>query len=338
MPITTARRSAGAAQARRAVPRRMRPVAAAAAVALAMGIAACSSSGSSTSATTGSSATSATSTTSGSGTAAVVATYPGVTEDTALHNSTPAKYRTNGVQVAVFNDWPPDEFLQNGQLTGWSVDLAHAMAAVLNLKFTYNPTSFDAILPGIQNGRFDAGFASFGVTPQRLQVLSFIPEDSEGEGYAALKSSNINITALNQLCGRSVAVLTGAFDYEYLLGESKTVCTSAGKPGITLRQYTTQTAADLAVISGRVQLTAAGSVDLGYLVKQQPKMALSTLVVNPVYNCIGVRKGDPLGTVLANALQQLINDGVYQQIMTKWGVAGLVTKGLLATQANPDPQ
>jgi polar amino acid transport system substrate-binding protein len=335
MPITKAQRSAGAAQARRAAPRSMRPVAAAAAVALAMGIAACSSSGSSTSATTGSSATS---TTSSSGTAAVVATYPGVTEDTALHNSTPAKYRTNGVQVAVFNDWPPDEFLQNGQLTGWSVDLAHAMAAVLNLKFTYNPTSFDAILPGIQNGRFDAGFASFGVTPQRLQVLSFIPEDSEGEGYAALKSSNINITALNQLCGRSVAVLTGAFDYEYLLGESKTVCTSAGKPGITLRQYTTQTAADLAVISGRVQLTAAGSVDLGYLVKQQPKMALSTLVVNPVYNCIGVRKGDPLGTVLANALQQLINDGVYQQIMTKWGVAGLVSKGLLATQSNPNPQ
>ena len=330
MPITTARRSARAGQATRAL-RSMRPVtAAAAAVALAMGIAACSSSGSSSSSSpAGGSSTSA---------AAVVATYPGVTEDTALHNTVPAKYRASGVNVAVFNDWPPDEFLQNSQLTGWSVDLAHAMAAVLNLKFSYIPTSFDAILPGIQNGRFDAGFASFGVTTQRLQVLSFIPEDSEGEGYAALASSHLNITALNQLCGRSVAVLTGAFDYEYLLGESKTVCTSAGKPAITLQQYTTQTAADLAVISGRVQLTAAGSVDLGYLVKQQPKMALSTLVVNPVYNCIGVRKGDPLGTVLASALQQLIDDGVYQQIMSKWGVKGLVTKGLLATASDPNPQ
>ncbi|MGH3185889.1 MAG: transporter substrate-binding domain-containing protein [Streptosporangiaceae bacterium] len=308
-------------------------MAAAAAVALAMGIAACSSSSSSSSSGSAGATTSP-----GSSAAAVVATYPGVTEDAALHNTVPAKYRTSGVNVAVFNDWPPDEFLQNSQLTGWSVDLAHAMAAVLNLKFTYIPTSFDAILPGIQNGRFDAGFASFGVTTQRLTVLSFIPEDSEGEGYAALASSHLNITALNQLCGRSVAVLTGAFDYEYLVGESKSVCASAGKPAITLRQYATQTAADLAVISGRVQLTAAGSVDLGYLVKQQSKMALSTLVVNPVYNCIGVRKGDPLGTVLANALQQLINDGVYQQIMSKWGVKGLVTKGLLATVSDPNPQ
>jgi polar amino acid transport system substrate-binding protein len=329
MPITTARRSTEARRARRGTARSMRLVGAALTVALAAAISSCSSNSSST--------TSSTTSTSSSGAAAIIATYPGVTEDTALHNATPAQYRTNGVKVAVFNDWPPDEFLQNGQLTGWSVDLAHAMAAVLNLKFTYSPTSFDAILPGIQNGRFDAGYASFGITPQRLQVLSFIPEDSEGEGYATLKSKNIDITALNQLCGRTVAVLTGAFDYQYLQGVSKSDCATAGKPAITLQQYTTQTAADLAVMSGRAQLTAAGSVDLGYLVKQQPTMALSSLVVNPVYNCIGVRKGDQLGTLLAGALQQLINDGVYQQIMAKWGVEGLVTKGLLATASDPNP-
>ena len=267
----------------------------------------------------------------------VVATYAGVKEDVALHNAVPAQYRSKGVKVAVFNDWPPDEFLQNNQLTGWSVDLAQAMAAVLNLKFTYTPTSFDAILPGIQNGRFDAGFASFGITPQRLQVLSFIPERSDGETYAGLKTSNLDITSLSQLCGHSVAVLTGAFDYQYLLAESKSVCTAKGNKAITLEQYTTQTAAELAVLSGRAQLTAGGSADLGYMVRQQPKMALSTLVVNPVYNCIGVRKGDKLGTDLADALQQLINDGVYQQIMKKWGVGGLVSKGLLATQSDPDP-
>jgi polar amino acid transport system substrate-binding protein len=325
MPITAARRSTAA---RHGASPSMRVVAGAVTVALAAAISACSSSSSSSS--------SASTSPSSAAAAPVVATYPGVTEDVALHNATPAQYRANGVKVAVFNDWPPDEFLQNGQLTGWSVDLAHAMAAVLNLKFIYTPTSFDAILPGIGNGRFDVGYASFGITTQRLQVLSFIPEDSEGEGYAALKSSGINITALNQLCGRTVAVLTGAFDYQYLQGESKTVCTSAGKAAITLQQYTTQTAADLAVLSGRSQLTAAGSVDLGYLVSQQPKMALSTLVVNPVYNCIGVRKGDPLGTVLADALQQLINDGVYKQIMTKWGIVGLVSKGMLATASNPN--
>jgi polar amino acid transport system substrate-binding protein len=329
---TTARKPTAPRRARHSMPRSMPAVAAALIVALAAGITACSSSSSS------SAAGASGGTASSSAAASVVASYPGVTEDTALHDATPANYISNGVTVAVFNDWAPDEFLENGQLTGWSVDLAHAMAAVLNLKFSYVPTSFDVILPGIQNGRFDAGFASFGITPQRLQALSFIPERSDGETYAALASGHLDITALSQLCGRSVAVLTGAFDYTYLLGESKSVCTANGKPGISLQQFTTQTAADLAVISGRVQLTAGGSGDLSYLVKQQPKLTLSSLVVNPVYNCIGVRKGDKLGTVFADALQQLIKDGVYQQIMHKWGITGLVSKGMLATASNPDPQ
>lgn len=280
---------------------------------------------------------SASSAPSGSASSAAVATYPGVSQDATLHGEVPAQYLSNGVKIAVFNDWAPDEFLQNGQLTGWSVDLAHAMAAVLNVKFSYIPTSFDVILPGIQNGRFDAGFASFGITPQRLQVLDFIPERSDGETYASLASGKLDITALDQLCGKSVAVLTGAFDYTYLQGESTSVCTAKGKPAISLQQFTTQTSADLAVISGRVQLTAGGSGDLSYLVKQQPKLTLSSLVVNPVYNCIGVRKGDKLGTLLSGALQDLISDGVYQQIMKKWGITGLVSKGMLASASNPDP-
>jgi polar amino acid transport system substrate-binding protein len=323
MPGMTVGRSAAVRKAGHGTPRIWRPTAGALAIGLAVALAACSSS-------SGSSGSAGT-------TSKVVATYPGVKEDVALNNAVPPQYRSHGVKIAVFNDWPPDEFLQNNQLTGWSVDLAQAMAAVLNLKFTYTPTSFDAVLPGIQNGRFDAGFASFGITPQRLQVLSFIPERSDGETYAGLKSANLDITSLSQLCGHSVAVLTGAFDYQYLLAESKSVCTAKGNKAITLDQYTTQTAAELAVLSGRAQLTAGGSADLGYMVRQQPKMALSTLVVNPVYNCIGVRKGDKLGTDLADALQQLINDGVYQQIMKKWGVGGLVSKGMLATQSNPDP-
>ena len=323
MPGMTVGRSAAVRKAWQGTPRIWRPTAGALAIGLAVTLAACSSSG-------GSSGSAGT-------TSKVVATYPGVKEDVALHNAVPAQYSSHGVKIAVFNDWPPDEFLQNNQLTGWSVDLARAMAAVLNLKFTYTPTSFDAVLPGIQNGRFDAGFASFGITAQRLQVLSFIPERSDGETYAGLKTANLDITSLSQLCGHSVAVLTGAFDYQYLLAESTSVCTAKGNKAITLDQYTTQTAAELAVLSGRAQLTAGGSADLGYMVRQQPKMALSTLVVNPVYNCIGVRKGDKLGTDLADALQQLINDGVYQQIMKKWGVGGLVSKGMLATQSDPNP-
>lgn len=302
-----------------------------AATAAAISLAACSSSG----------------TTSGGG-RSTAAANPGasnattssggaISQDSTLAAEVPSKYKQSGVKVAVFNDWPPDEFVNNGSLTGWSVDLAKDLSTLLGVKFSYTPTSFDAILPGIQNGRFDAGFASFAPTSDRLKVLDFIPERSDGTAYASLASNNITITQLSDICGHTVAVLTGAFDYQYLTKANTSTCGPQHKSNIELKQFTTQSAAQLAMTSGRVQLVAAGSATLGYLAKQDSKITVSKFVANPLYNCIGVRKGDPLGKALADGMQKLIDLGVYKQVMEKWGVGNLypVTKGMLITEANP---
>lgn len=80
--------------------------------------------------------------------------------DHKLHDAMPEIYKTNGVNVAVFNDWPPDEFVENGELKGWSVDMAKAMSERLGVQFNFTGTSFDAIIPGLVSRRFDAGFSS----------------------------------------------------------------------------------------------------------------------------------------------------------------------------------
>ena len=99
--------------------------------------------------------------------------------DQKLHDAVPAEYQTNGVNVAVFNDWPPDEFIEGGELKGWSVDMAKAMSEKLGVEFKLVGTSFDVIIPGLVSKRFDAGFSSFGVTEERLQSLDFVPQRSE---------------------------------------------------------------------------------------------------------------------------------------------------------------
>ena len=113
-----------------------------------------------------------------------------------------------------------------------------------------------------------------------------------------------------------------------------------GLKPIDLQQFTTQNAAELAVSSGRVEMTAAGSAKLAYLAKQTGTFSLSELTSNAVYNGIGVRKGDPLGTALEKALQSLMDDGTYKALMAKWGVDkhGMLTKAVLVTEENPDPK
>jgi len=259
--------------------------------------------------------------------------------DKALHNALPANYQSGGVNVAVFNDWPPDEFVENGELKGWSVDMAKAMSERLGVPFKFEATSFEIIIPGLASKRYDAGFSSFGVTAERLEVLDFIPQRKEGTGYAFLKGKGFNINAEKDLCGHSVALLTGAWDFQYLTKVSAEQCDKAGLKPIDLQQFTTQNAAELAVSSGRVEFVAAGSAKLAYLAKQTGKYDMAGFVSNAVYNGIGVRKGDPLGPALKGALQAMMDDGSYKEIMAKWGVdgAGMLDKALLVTKDNPNP-
>lgn len=257
--------------------------------------------------------------------------------DQKLHDAVPSEYQKNGVNVAAFNDWPPDEFVENGELKGWSIDMAKAMSDKLGIEFKFTPTSFDAIIPGLASKRFDAGFSSFGVTEERLEVLDFVPQRKEGTAYAFLKEKSFDIQSEKDLCGHSIAVLTGAWDFQYLTKVSDETCVKAGAAGIDLQQFTTQNAAELAVSSGRVEMVAAGSAKLQYLAKQTGRFGVSKLTSNAVFNGIGVRRDDPLGPVLRDALQAMIDDGTYAALMAKWGVdgSGMLDKALLVNKANP---
>ena len=260
--------------------------------------------------------------------------------DQALHDALPEQFRTNGVKVAAFNDWPPDEFTENGELKGWSIDMAKAMAQRLGVEFHITGTSFEQIIPGLASGRFDAGFSSFGVTAERLKALDFIPQRMEGTAYAFLKTKPLTIRQESDLCGHSIAVLTGAWDFQFLTKVSKETCTDKGLKPIDLQQFTTQNAAELAVSSGRVEMTAAGSAKLAYLAKQTGTFAISELTSNAVYNGIGVPRGSALGPALQKVLQGMIDDGSYKALMAEWGVdkQGMLTKAVLVTAENPDPK
>ena len=104
-----------------------------------------------------------------------------------------------------------------------------------------------------------------------------------------------------------------------------------------MQMHATQAQAELAVRSNRAEATVGGSVKLSYMATQTGDLKVSELVLSPVNSCIGVRKGDPLGQVLTDAIQSLIDDGTYEKIMAKWGLndSGMLSKALLITEENP---
>jgi polar amino acid transport system substrate-binding protein len=270
--------------------------------------------------------------------AAAMAALPATAEVIpALHDALPAEYQ-DGINVAVFNDWPPDEFVENGELKGWSVDLAREMEDRLGVKFTYMPTSFDAIIPGLAAKRFDAVFSSFGTTPERLKSLDFVAQRKIGTAFGIRKDSDLQIKVPEDACGVSVTVIEGAWDHQLLEKLNEEHCVAKGLPPVDIQGHSNQAQAELAVRSGRAQATLASSAKMAYLALQTGEFRVSDLVLSPVNSCIGLRKDDPLGQVMTDAIQSMIDDGTYQKIMEKWNLAddGMLTKALLITEANPD--
>lgn len=272
--------------------------------------------------------------------AAVLGAMPGQAQViAALHDALPKEYQDAGVKIAVFNDWAPDEFVDaDGNMQGWSVDIAKEMEVRLGVPFHYEATSFDAIIPGLAAKRFDAGFSSFGSTAERLKVLDFVAQRKIGTAFAYPTDSTLSIKTPADVCGVKVAALAGAWDFQLLEKLSAEDCVAKGLPAVDIQQFTTQAQAELAVKSGRSQATIASSAKLAYMAKQTGELKISDLVLAAVNSCIGVRKDDPLGQVMTDAIQSMIDDGTYQKIMAKWGLddAGMLTKALLITEAHPD--
>ena len=253
----------------------------------------------------------------------------------ALRDALPQEYKDNGIKAAVFNDWAPDEYLDaDGQLEGWSVDLAKEMEVRLGVPFTFEGTSFDAIIPGLQSKRFDAGFSSFGTTAERLKTLDFVSQRRIGTSFAYPANSKLAVKSASDACGLTIAVLNGSWDIGLLEKLNANECKD--KP-VVMQMHATQAQAELAVRSNRAEATVGGSVKLSYMATQTGDLKVSELVLSPVNSCIGVRKGDPLGQVLTDAIQSMIDDGTYEKIMAKWGLndSGMLSKALLITEENP---
>ena len=107
-----------------------------------------------------------------------------------------------------------------------------------------------------------------------------------------------------------------------------------GKDAITIEQYQLQSDATAAVVSGKDDAMLADSPVIAYAIKQTGDK-LET--VGDIYDAapygFAVPKGQGEFTkAIQGALQKLIDDGTYLEILTKWGVqSGAIT----TSEVNP---
>lgn len=223
---------------------------------------------------------------------------------------------------------PPLIFLTtSNKLTGIDYALSTAVGKELGVKFQYTQIPFPGDIPAILSGRIDTSWGIFSDTPAREKEVTFVDYIVDGVTFLTQYGNPNHITALSDLCGKSVGATQGAIESAFITKLTSTYCTPAGKPAITPSLYSSAAASLLALSSGRVAAIVHPGAASQYIAstagggkKYQILFPGKLFLAN--YGGIGVAKGDTkLANALVAALRALVKNGTYGKILAKYGLS-----------------
>ncbi len=271
---------------------------------------------------------------------AVTTTAPSVAPTAAPLPTVPATDLIAAGTLTVCSDtsYPPQESLDASQKpVGSDIDLINAIGKRLGLTVVVKSTNFNAIIPALTGGTCDIIVSAQTITADRQKQVAMIPYFQAGQEFVVLTGNPDNIVTVDDLCGKAVAAedgtveamhISGTGDYAAADGLSQQ-CVAKGKKPITLKTFTADTQALLALQANTVAAHFTDEPVAGFEVANgQGKFAVVpnlNLERAPEGISVGLNHTGLQASIKA-ALDAMLADGTYLQILTKWGIqSGAVT-------------
>jgi polar amino acid transport system substrate-binding protein len=226
------------------------------------------------------------------------------------------------ITVGSDSTYAPSEFLaEDGQtIVGFDVDLFELVAQKLGLDAQFETAPFDSIIAGVGSGRYEVGVSSFTINPERLQQATMVSYFNAGTQWAT-RAGNPDGVDPENACGLSIAVQRGTVQVDDITARSQ-ACETAGQEPITIDQYDAQSDATAAVVSGRDVAVLADSPVMAYAVAQTNGQLelLGDIYDSAPYGYVIPKDQTDFAQAVADAVQALIDDGTYTQVLERWGV------------------
>ena len=218
------------------------------------------------------------------------------------------------LRIAFDVPYEPFEYRDdNGELTGFEVELATAMCEELQANCEFVIQAWDGMIPGLLARKFDAIMSSMSITPERAErVLFSEPYYNTPGGWFARDGFDTDVTDMDAMEGKTVGVQRGTTMDTYVTENMGGI--------VSIKRYTT---ADDMVLDLEGQRLDVVFVD--YPVGEQTILTKDGFkeVSEPVKLGEGVgvamRKRDKeLANRVNAALRKLKKDGTYDEIMNKY--------------------
>ena len=109
--------------------------------------------------------------------------------------------------VATEGTYRPFSFHEDGSgdLVGYDVEVAEAVADKLGLEIEFQETQWDAIFAGLEAGRFDVIANQVSINPEREEQYLFSSPYTVSPGVIVVKEGDTSISSFDDLAGKTTA-------------------------------------------------------------------------------------------------------------------------------------
>ncbi|MEV6328945.1 ABC transporter substrate-binding protein [Streptomyces sp. NPDC051909] len=224
----------------------------------------------------------------------------------------------------------------NKTVIGVEPDLAYLVADVLGLKPHINTVSWENIFVGLDSAKYDVGFSNITVTEERKEKYDFATYREDNLGFEAKKGSGLKITGPEDVAGRTVAVSSGT-NQEKLLVEWSRENEKAGRKPVDIKYYQNDSDTYLALQSGRIDLYLGPNPTAAYHAATTGRTEVVGTYSGAGATLQGLiaattKKDSGLAEPLADALNEVIKNGTYAQVLKRWGLSD---EAVSTSQINP---
>ncbi|MFI8946632.1 ABC transporter substrate-binding protein [Streptomyces sp. NPDC053750] len=219
---------------------------------------------------------------------------------------------------------------------GVETDIAYLVADVLGLEPHITTVSWENVFVGLDSAKYDVGFSNITVTEERKEKYDFATYREDNLGFGAKKGSGLKITGPEDVAGRTVAVSSGT-NQEKLLIEWSKENEKAGRKPVDIKYYQNDSDTYLALQSGRIDLYLGPHPTAAHHAATTGKSEVVGTYSGAGATLQGLiaattKKDSGLVEPLAEALDHVIDNGTYAEVLQRWGLSDeAVTKA----QINP---
>jgi len=198
-----------------------------------------------------------------------------------------------------------------GELIGFEVDMANAIAKELKLKPYFVQNQWDGLIPGLGRGDYDFAINGLEITEDRKKVVNFsIPYYVTYEQIVVMKGTN-NINTLSDCVGRVVGALKNSLAERILIA----------KGGINVKSYEGEIIAFTDMKNGRLDAVLVDAPIAIYYAEPDPQLKLVGQPIGEVTYGVVMKKSDTLMLERINAaILSMRDSGELREIYERWNL------------------